>query len=218
VPRPIVGITLDREGEYLRVKHHYHEAIIRAGGLPLFLPFGSDASSVAEVIDGLLIPGGGDIDPSLFGEEPHPSAKPASRERTDFEISLLETIMRKGKPVFGICYGMQVINVALGGDLYQDLDAQLGPAIDHRNGYHEVLGKGPLMNGRFRVNTSHHQAIRKIGRGLETCALSDDDVAEALFLPDHPFFLGVQWHPERLDDDLSRGLFSAFVRRADAGK
>jgi len=216
--RPIIGITLDREGEYLRVKHHYHEAVNRAGGLPLYVPFGIDTSSVAEVIDGLLISGGGDIDPSLFAEEPHPAIKPASRERTDFEIALLQTIMRKGKPVFGICYGMQVINVALGGDLYQDLGAQLGTAIDHRQGYHEVFGKGSLMKGRFTVNTSHHQAVRKIGKDLEICGLSGDNVTEAFFLPDYPFLVGVQWHPERLDDDLSRGLFSAFVGRADARK
>jgi len=218
VARPVIGITLDREGEFLRVKNQYHEAIVRAGGLPLFVPLGVDTFSVAEVIDGLLIPGGGDIDPSLFGEAPHPSVRLASRERTDLEIALLETIMRRRKPVFGICYGMQVINVALGGDLYQDLGAQSGPAIDHRQGYHKVLGKGPHMNGRFEVNTSHHQAVRKIGRNLEPCALADDDVTEALFLPHYPFLLGVQWHPERMDDELSRGLFSAFVRCADGRK
>lgn len=216
--KPIIGITLDCEGEYLRVKHQYHEAIIKGGGLPLMVPSGNSPFSVAEVIDGLLIPGGDDINPSFFSEKPQPFVKITPRERTDFEISLLGAIMKLGKPVFGICYGMQVINVALGGNLYQDLDSQFKTAIDHRKGYHEILGKGPLMKGRFTVNTSHHQAVRETATSLEICAVSDDNLVEAVFLPGYPFLLGVQWHPERLDHGLSQNIFRAFVESASARK
>lgn len=213
--RPVIGITLDREGEYLRLKRHYHEAVLEAGGLPLMIPAGNEPVSIAGVIDGLLIPGGDDIDPALFGEEPHLSIRLAPRERTDFEIGLLRDIMEMRKPVFSICYGMQVINVALGGNLYQDLDSQLESAIDHGKGHHEILGKGPLMKGRFTVNTSHHQAVREVADSLEVCAVSEDSLVEAVFLPGYPFLVGVQWHPERLDDDFSRNLFRAFVESAD---
>ena len=142
--RPLIGITLDRDGEYLRLKHQYPPAILRAGGIPILIPHCNDPVIIAETIDGLLIPGGGDIDPFYYSEKAafmeRETALPSKgkrcgqsvvglmseiqlhtvpRERTDFEISLLRTIMKLGKPVFGICYGMQLINVAFGGSLYR---------------------------------------------------------------------------------------------------
>ncbi|HET6515603.1 MAG TPA: gamma-glutamyl-gamma-aminobutyrate hydrolase family protein [Thermodesulfovibrionales bacterium] len=216
--RPIIGITLDREEEFFRSKRHYAERIERAGGLPLLIPDGNDPASVAERVDGLLIPGGGDIDPSYFGEEPHPSVKIVPRERTDFEIALLRAIMMKGKPVLGICYGMQLINVALGGDLYQDLESQFKAAIDHRKGFHRVVGRIFFLEEGFMVATSHHQGVRKLGKGLDVCAFSEDHLVEALCFPGYPFLLGVQWHPERSDDDASLNLLRSFVESAHAGK
>ncbi len=216
--KPVIGITVDREGEFFMVRHEYLEAIQKADGLPVLLPYGTDPCSVVKTVDGLLIPGGDDIDPSYFSESPHPSVKLAPKRRSDFEIALLKAIMEVRKPVFGICYGMQLMNVALSGTLYQDIGSQFGMTIDHRKGCHRIKGNGFLMKGEFTVNSSHHQAVRKLGEGLEASAFADDDLVEALFLPGYPFFMGIQWHPERSDDKLSLTLFRVFVERAHACK
>lgn len=219
--RPIIGITLDLEGEYLRLKQHYPPAIRDAGGIPFLIPPANDPRAVALIIDGLLIPGGGDIDPSYYSESPISGGdeqtphQTVSRERTEFEIALLKAIMELRKPVLGICYGVQLVNVALGGSLYQDIGVQFGRTIDHRKGSHRILGTGDLLKGEFVVNSSHHQAVREIGRGLAPVAFSDDGLVEAIELSGYPFLKGVQWHPERARDVLSLKLFDSFVKSAD---
>lgn len=182
------------------------------------LPHVNDPVLTAETIDGLLIPGGGDIDPVYFSEMPHPSTKPVPRERTDFEIALLKAIMKLRKPVFGVCYGMQLINVAFGGSLYQDIKSQLGTSVDHTRGCHRVIGNGKWLGGDFVVNTSHHQAVKELGKDLEVIAVAEDHLVEAVHLRDYPFLLGVQWHPERSMDQLSVHLFISFVEAAHGCK
>jgi len=216
--RPVIGITTEEEGEYFRLRNHYPKAIVRACGVPVLIAAGSDPASAVRIIDALLVPGGDDIDPSLYSEEIRPATKIVRRERTDFEIGLLEAIMKQGKPVFGICYGMQLINVALGGSLHQDIGSQFGGIVDHRKGSHRIRGKGALLNGEFVVNTSHHQAVKKLGEGIEALAVSDDDLVEAITLPGYCFLVAVQWHPERSNDALSRNLFRSFVDAADECK
>jgi putative glutamine amidotransferase len=221
---PIIGITVDLEGEYLRLRHHYPPAIRNAGGTPVLIPNTNDPHAVAEIIDGLLIPGGGDIDPSyysessIFSEDEQATHKTVSSERTGFEIALLRAIMELGKPALGICYGMQLMNVALGGSLYQDIGIQFGGTIDHGKGNHGILGQGDLLRGEFFVNSSHHQAVKQLGSGLSAIASSDDGLVEAIQLNGYPFVIGIQWHPERSDDGLSRKLFSSFVQSAHADK
>lgn len=218
--RPVIGITLDIEGEYLKLKHHYSSAIIKAGGMPVMIPLGSDANSAASLVDGLLIPGGDDIDPSYLHEEPHPSVKPVSRERTDMEIRLIEAVTNQRKPLFGICYGMQLMSIVFGGALYQDIESQAHWAKDHRAGGHGVRLSDDFCDAmgidkkEYTVNSTHHQAVRDAGGRLDVFAMSDDGIIEGFYMKDYPFLIGVQWHPERSGDELSAGLFRGFVESA----
>ncbi len=216
--KPVIGISMDGDDKNVMLKRDYVSAIADAGGTPILLPSRVEPLRFATVIDGLLIPGGGDIDPSYYSEKAHATARLVSRERTDFEITLLKAIMRGEKPVLGICYGMQLINVALGGTLYQDIRSQVKTALDHSTGSHRITGRGEWFSKEPLVNTSHHQAVKETGRKLEVVAVSEDHLAEAIRLTGYPFALGVQWHPERSDDELSRMLFSSFVEAAGGRK
>lgn len=167
------------------------------------------------MIEWLLISGGDDLHPSYYNEPMMPQVKPVSRQRSDFEISLLKEVVNLKKPVLGICYGMQLINVAFGGTLYQDIDSQLTVEINHRKGYHIIVitENRFLKEGRFSVNSTHHQAVKTLGADLKPFAYSSDNLIEAFYMEDYPFLVGVQWHPERLiDDSLSSALFNLFVR------
>lgn len=220
--RPVIGITLDIEGDYLRLRRNYASVIKNAGGIPLLIPIDNEAASVAEIIDGLLIPGGDDLDPSYFSEEPHPSVKITQRDRTGFEFLLLKAIMELGKPVLGICYGMQLINVAFGGSLYQDIESRIKDALDHRKGNHTIKmvqsSRFQVQGSEFIVNSFHHQAVRELGEGLEVCAFAEDNIIEAVCMPAYPFLAGIQWHPERMDGGVSGDILRAFIESADACK
>ena len=152
------------------------------------------------MLDGLLIPGGRDIPPERYGEVRITEVQPEDADRTAFELNLLETVLKYNKPVFGICYGMQLINIYFGGSLLQDISTQLAQALDHCSGRHDISVSANLYipEGIWTVNTSHHQAVRNLGDGLVPAAFSPDGITEAFYanLPD--FLLGVQWHPERL--------------------
>jgi putative glutamine amidotransferase len=140
------------------------------------------------------------------------------RERSDFEKEMIHEIIGLRKPLFAICYGMQLLNVVLGGNLYQDIESQLPRAINHKeNHLIEVSDSGPLPAGRYMVNSAHHQAVKALGGGLESLATSSDGLLEAFYMKDYPFLLGVQWHPER-PEGLSDVIFGLFVEACSVDK
>lgn len=214
-------------GELMRFKiwgllEPYIQALEAQGASVLVIPPQAQdrLPAVLGRLDGLLIPGGIDIDPIHFGEEPIPEMGEVSVERDALELYLARYAVRNGLPLLGICRGIQVINVALGGSLYQDLPAQGFKGIQHyQKSESGVLGHfveqaGPsFLNGlfepRFRVNSYHHQALKDLAPGLKAVAVAQDGIVEAVQLEDHPFFAGVQWHPELLPQQW--GIFRAFV-------
>jgi len=211
--RPLIGITMDADGEFFKLRRQYVEAVRKAGGIPLLIPCTGAAEGLADAVDGLLIPGGDDIAPKLYGEPVRTKIKLVPEEKTDLEINLIHEIIKLRKPLLGICYGMQVINTALGGRLHQDIKAAGKRDIDHRKDHEVDIKKGsPLTPGMHTVNSSHHQAVKTLGAGLDVLATSPDGLIEAFWMKDYPFLIGVQWHPERLSIGLSSELFGLFVR------
>jgi putative glutamine amidotransferase len=202
----------------------YLESVRRAGATPLELTLADDPAAIAATADGLLLTGGGDVDPALYGAT-YSAAEPG---RDAFEIALVRAVLDAGKPVFAICRGMQVLNVALGGDLVQDIPTEVNGAVHHdvrEPRYalaHEVwttqgsrfstLMREKLVDGEScQVNSRHHQAVKHLGTDLEVVATAPDGVIEAVERPG-AFCLGVQWHPENFwRTGEFRPLFEGFV-------
>jgi putative glutamine amidotransferase len=232
---PIIGITTSAERtekgvDRAFVNAAYIHAIQRAGGVPLLLtPFHSMESLARLHVDGVLLTGGGDIDPVRFGEPRHAKTDLISSERDQLELDrVTRQAIDTGMPLLAICRGLQVVNVALNGTLHQHVPDVFGDDIAHSQpgarsyASHEVaVAPGTLLadlssGERLRVNSFHHQAIKDLGDGLRPIAWSDDKVIEAVDLPGaRGFVLAVQWHPEELvDDPAALRLFSALVDHA----
>lgn len=225
---PVIGVTPlwdpDKESQWMLTE--YTESIRRSGGIPVVLPFHVDAaqaSQLATICDGFLFTGGQDVGPSVYGEmEVLPLV--TCPKRDELELKILQAALAQDKPVFGICRGLQFINAALGGTLWQDLPSQHPSATVHRQGKpynrptHSVRLAGPLADllgkNELGVNTLHHQAIRVLAPGLEPMAIAPDGLVEAFRSPAHRFLWAVQWHPEYLfeTDPDSRALFARFVQ------
>ncbi|MGD8625793.1 MAG: gamma-glutamyl-gamma-aminobutyrate hydrolase family protein [Anaerolineae bacterium] len=208
----------------------YIQAISRAGGAPLLIPHLVDQASLRRVyerLDGLLLPGGEDIDPAHYNQVALEACGTPSPERDETELRLARWAAAEGKPLLAICRGIQVLNVALGGSLYQDIASQL-PGAGRHDWYpdlprdlrpHRVtIEPGTrlaslLGRGEQGVNSLHHQAAENVAPGLEVAARAEDGIVEALEVEGHPFALGVQWHPEELasEDARQQGLFDALV-------
>lgn len=227
--RPIVGVTSEIDDRSFVCRRAYAEAILRAGGVPLLLCAPADpelaeavARRHADAVDAVVFTGGDDPATEPFGEPTHPAAKVMSAARQAYETALLRILdepARRATPVLGVCLGMQMMGLVNGGRLDQHMPDALATAPDHtKDNIHPVapVVEHAVIRSPGAVPSWHHQALREPGR-LRVVARSDDGVIEAVDDPTRPFYLGVQWHPERAkerDHDLADGLFRALIDRA----
>ncbi len=229
--RPRIGLTLDADEARARYElgKGYVDAVLAAGGLPILLPHAPQAAAAyLALLDGLVVTGGAfDVPPELYGEARRKECGPTKPGRTAFERDLLEAALAARLPILGICGGMQLLNVVRGGTLYQDLSADAGLAGHEQPAPKDVpshaaavapgtrlaalVGAGPLP-----VNSTHHQAVKDAGAGVLVAARAPDGVVEAIELPDLPFALGVQWHPEAVSrhDPRHAALYRGLVEAA----
>jgi putative glutamine amidotransferase len=210
----------------------YFEAIERAGGIPVIVPpLGADAiDPLLSRLQGICIAGGPDIDPRSYGGEAHPKLGPTEPELDQFELAVTWAARARCIPILAICRGAQVLNVALGGSLHMHLPDEAGGSVEHRRAgsdgpaaRHEIRVDGDSALGRVigservTVNSYHHQAARKLGRGLRAVAHADDGVIEGIELAGPDFVVGVQWHAECMEAPEQQALFEAFVDAARRG-
>jgi putative glutamine amidotransferase len=210
------------------LKAGYVEGIRRAGGVPWLLPPGEERlDTFLDRIDGLLLPGGGDVEPSIYGGQAHATIYGVDAERDETEIRLARHAAGSGMPLLGVCRGAQVINVALGGTLVEHVPDVVGEKILHRaNPSGHVVHEVRIVAGSRLASllgsvpgtpsSSHHQSIRRIGAGLAAAAYAPDGIIEAVELPSHPWLFAVQWHPEvnAHRDPIEQRLFDGLVAAA----
>jgi putative glutamine amidotransferase len=234
--KPIIGIAANVDENRLGMAINslpltYPTAIEKAGGLPLILPFSTDQALLTlmvEKVDGILFPGGIDLDPAWYNEEPVAGLEEVNRDLDIFQLALFQSCLAQKKPVLGICRGCQLINTAFAGSLFQDIDNQWqSPSLRHRGPDHDTLHLVALTPGsrlsalfglEVIVNSRHHQAIKKAGRDLRVTAVAPDGVIEAVEHSSLPIHL-VQWHPERMlvENDVMMPLFLDFVEQCRKG-
>ena len=237
--RPIIGISssviVDEAGSFAGYKRayvnkDYVDAVIRAGGVPLIIPFSTDKEviiSQAQLIDGLILSGGHDINPYNYGQEPSQKIGEIFPERDIYEMILLEESKKRDIPILGICRGFQLINVAAGGTLYQDLSLIPGNILKHNQVSNPTLKThkieikensfiSSIFGKETMVNSFHHQAIDKVADDFIVVARASDGVVEAIEHKTYKFLVAVQWHPEMLavNCEKARVLFSKFVEEA----
>lgn len=231
---PLIGITAGNDPkvpEHYVLRWDYVHGITAAGGLPVILtPLDGDNQSYAlDRLDGLILTGGPDISPELYGAVPHSLTYSCSPKRDRFELSVAQEALNRDIPILGICRGMQIINLALGGDLIQDISDETGSVIAHNDPKrprnvlaHEVKIELDSMlykivgQNLLNVNSLHHQAIGKQGENVKITARSMDDVIEGIEIPGLQFAVGIQWHPESLWEQSPAffALFDAIVKSA----
>lgn len=238
--QPLIGITASRihnhaDEPVIALNEAYSRAVARSGATPLTIPLGLSQEALLELLsrlDGVLFSGGGDVETSRYHGLDHPRVGEVDPDRDRIEILLAGQVVQRGLPFLGICRGIQVINVALGGTLYSDVADQHPGAVRHDSSpdiprdhpAHEVeIAPGSRLAqilgvNRVATNSLHHQAVRQLAPGLTACAYTLDGLLEAFEIPDHPFGLAVQWHPEWMPDSLPmQALFRSFSGAALRG-
>ena len=228
--KPIIGITSNIDSTTHSLQNTYIQAVIAVDGVPLLVPTGleCDVQQISTLLDGLIVSGGGDMNPQLFNEEPVPELGNVTPERDTIELELVRHMLTLDKPILGICRGHQVLNVAFGGSLYQDINSQsASPILQHdqkakrEHQSHAVhIEKGTILasitdSKKIMVNSFHHQALKDIPSPLIVSGKASDGIIESIESPQHSFVVGVQWHPEALmgkDDQVSMRLFSAYIK------
>lgn len=228
--KPLIGINCDFDAEAQRawIHPHYYKSIQEAGGVAVLIPPQRDHSEISGILaalDGVLFTGGNDICPSLYGEEKHAETNVMAEERLNFDIAFAQEVLRRGMPCMGICLGCQLIHVAAGGRLIQDIPSEVPNALQHRNAFHIIrLASGSriaqiLGSDEVEVNSYHHQAVPEPTNDFVATAWAPDNVIECIESKGSIFQLGVQWHPERITDrPEQRALFRAFVEACAESK
>jgi putative glutamine amidotransferase len=242
MPRPIIGITCSRSvdgrwsdysrGHFMEFAFDaYSQAVLNCGGAPLLVPITQDRSSLAAIcsrLDGLILTGGPDINPRFYKEEPRQGLQDVDEAQDQMELELVQQALAADMPVLGICRGLQILNVAMGGTLYQDIMHQVPKACNHapradRGVVSHKITIEPdtrlqsiLQRRSLWVNSKHHQAVNRPALGLSVGATATDGIIEALEAPDRSFVIAVQWHPEGLwrKNPSAKKLFKALIAAA----
>ncbi len=231
--KPIIGITAEvKEDKSYYLSPVYSDAVIQAGGIPLLIPLVSEENieELCEQIDGLIITGGEDIDPAYYNEYPHIDLQRTTPRLDKMEFNLIKKMLELDKPYVGTCRGLHMLNIVMGGTLFQSIHSQREkPSMQHRQNSirthrtHPItLQKGSKLydifqEEHFKVNSFHHQAVNKVGDGLKVVANAPDGIIEAVESTEHTFVIGFQWHPEEfaLDGDKkSQYFFKEYIRAA----
>lgn len=226
---PLIGVLPNVDGEKKsKIENTYIRAIEASGGAAILLPYTANPESIDRFIDlcdGFIFAGGADIEPARYGEEKHPLCGETTPYRDQVEFLAFEKIMKTEKPIMGICRGSQLINVALGGTLYQDIPSEIKTDLTHKQEHphsepaHEAnVVSGSLLHSligksRIHINSLHHQAIKELGDGLSPMAVADDGIIEAIARTGKRLVWGFQWHPEKAFDNSedSKIIFKKFI-------
>lgn len=229
--KPIIAIfgVIDDE-KTATIGYPYIRAIEESGGIPVILPYTENEETLdryIEICDGFFFTGGKDVEPNRYNEEPQAYCGIIQKYRDNLEFSAFRKIFQTEKAILGVCRGCQIINVALGGTLYQDIPSQINTDIVHKQQGEKHLPShsvsivdntplSELVDGapRMQANSFHHQAIKTLGKGLEVTAYADDGIIEGIYLKSERYLRGYQWHPERLygSDINNRKLFDDFIK------
>ena len=228
--KPIIGISIDTginksysQFPWYAVRINYINSILNSNGIPLMLPSKPElANHYFNLVDGILLTGGDfDIDPTIYDEKKDKLVNHLDKPRTNFELKLAKLALKKNKPILGICGGQQLLNVALNGSLIQhirktNIKHEQTQSRDKPSHKVQINLKSKLYKivkkKEFRVNSAHHQAIKKVGKNLNVNAIAEDGVIEGVELNNHKFFFGIQWHPEFFISNYDKKIFKAFVK------
>ena len=238
--KPTIGIVLDYETKdesqggysnhpWYALRTHYSNSVANNNGVPILIPYQEDlVGHYVDLCDGFIFPGGEyDINPAFYGKDPDPKSLLSTDRRTNFEIKLMRKVLEADKPMLGICAGEQLLNIILGGTLYQDIgSSDIQTDINHKPGgntslerHYIDIEKDSLLYSivgkeRYKVNTHHHQAVHDLGKDLRVSAVAPDGVIEAIEHTEQKFCLGVEWHPEYEKNEDDSKIISAFIQHS----